>query len=1509
MLKQELDPIADPQRPDRFLHRLCRVPSCLTFPYFSFPMKTLPSFLRSAQLTMLSLVFALFSMVAAAAPIDEATALRVARNQITQHIVLHGDWGGASSAQIASVRPIEFEGAKIGYLVTVAPGGFLLIAQDDDLPPVPFYGPTGTFKPEDVAKPHSPESWIMPEVFGRQTATVRERVELEQTSGESSWRDLREDSDIGQAWRFLNVSPELFVPLQPTAYSNDVFQKDSTNVVAKLSLAKFTTKWNQGNSDGPSYTYNKFTPKMSVDSKGKPDICEHAVTGCVATAVAQIMKYWDWPARGTSSSSITVNGTTQSLSHDVAFDWANMPDGLETQDPKGNTIVTASVNQIDAVATLMRHVGFASDMEYGCGGTGKKGSAASTQTIVDALSRKFGYTQGRLLALATEGEAKFFSSIQAELDANPPRPVLMGVESPRGGHQVLIKGYQVVNGIKSLEINMGWGGAQDRFYDVSKPILEYLPQKHDVYLGIQPKVCSFELASSSFSAPAAGASSSINLTAGPTCAFSASSSVSWISVAPASGTGSRTLTFTVAPNTSSSSRSGSISVGGKLFSISQAGTVACTYSLSSSSFSYTKWGGGSSLSVSTAPSCNWSVAPSNAWVGADAWVTFTSPTSRTGSGTLTFNVAPNSFASSRTADLIINGQTVRLTQSATCSYSLSLQSQSITSIAQQGSLGVDASSTCGWTAVSSASWLTVSPSSGSGRATITYAAAANTSSTDRTATLTIGRELFTVTQKAAGTVSVGIANSGFEQGRSVWSEQSATGALIFNSPRDALSGGWHARLGGSNNANDVLFQTFTVPSASATVNVNFWYKISTAEPASTGAVDTLKVELWNSSGTSRLAAFRTFSNLDFSSIWQKTPAFDLTPFKGQTVRLVLTASTDASNSTSFLLEDFATVTGGSSCTYSVTPATRSVTSGISSALFTVTTNPQFGCPWTATTTSSWLTVGSVSGDLGSGSFIVAVDENSSGAARAGTVTVAGQTVSINQAAPAVTPAISNTAGVIQNPDFEQGPAFWTQTSSGGFDLIGADPLVPAKSGSSYARLGGYRNANDTLSQLVNIPANATGAVLNFWYRIRTDKTSNTAVDFATARIVDPETGNFEELDSVSNLDASNEWQKSPDYVATPEQVAAFKGKTLRFEVSARTDSGAITAFYIDDIRAEFTLSNATAASSLLKRGGVDIDGDGRGEIVVRSLEGGLWAAKLNGQQVSWTQIADPGPNYAVMGAVDLDSKGRSDLIMLNTAQGDVGEARVWSAFNAGIPKVLRNVRTAWRVDAVGDLDGDGRGDIVWRFTGIGASPNDTGVSYIWFTDGNGVTQVRKRGGAPLSWTLLGATDLNGDGAADMIYISPDLQIRALMATANRTCANLSGGALDAGYTAQALGSFSGTGKGEILARNSSGQVQLVQLDARGISLPPYTGAPDDPNASCTSSSITIPRTVTRLSQTMDSSWEFLSSADVNGDGINDIAWRRPSDGVITIWLMGAGGQVTSTVNGGTSPVSYVPIQR
>ena len=332
---------------------------------------------------------------------------------------------------------------------------------------------------------------------------------------------------------------------------------------------------------------------------------------------------------------------------------------------------------------------------------------------------------------------------------------------------------------------------------------------------------------------------------------------------------------------------------------------------------------------------------------------------------------------------------------------------------------------------------------------------------------------------------------------------------------------------------------------------------------------------------------------------------------------------------------------------------------------------------------------------------------------------------------------------------------------------------------------------------------------------------------------------------------------------------------------------------------------------LSKRGGIDFDGSGKSQLVVRSSAGQMQAGRLNSINNTFTfsAIPDPGPTYKVIATGDLDGNGKSDLVFQTLATDSSGRVTVnaWIDFLPSSPITLRPVNPAWVAQVSADLDGDGFGDLTFRFTGDDGMPNDTGVSYNWFQKAGGAYDtVRKRGGAPLNWTLLGAADLNGDGAADMVYISPTGVIKALMATLSRTCANLTVSiTLPAGFSALKLADFTGNQRGDILIRDSTGATQLISLNGNGLDLPPYTAKPDDINASCTASALTVAGSIINL-PTSDPTWTYYASGDFNGDGIFDIVWKQPN-GTLTVWLMNANGAPTVINNAGTAPVGYTPI--
>ncbi len=339
-----------------------------------------------------------------------------------------------------------------------------------------------------------------------------------------------------------------------------------------------------------------------------------------------------------------------------------------------------------------------------------------------------------------------------------------------------------------------------------------------------------------------------------------------------------------------------------------------------------------------------------------------------------------------------------------------------------------------------------------------------------------------------------------------------------------------------------------------------------------------------------------------------------------------------------------------------------------------------------------------------------------------------------------------------------------------------------------------------------------------------------------------------------------------------------------------------------------TAAQAQSSLPLSKRGGIDIDGNNKSVLLVRGTNNTgaprspqMLGGRLINGQFQFTSQADPGSNFRLVGVTDFDGNGKSDLAFQNIVQGEFGDVRSWNDFQPANERLVRQVKQVWDVQAVGDLDGDGLGDLVWRY--VVSNSADTGVSYIWFTNPTGAPTVRKRGGAPLTWKLLGAVDLNGDGGADMVYISPDNTIRVLMATAGRTCANFTAGVIPAGFVAQAFADFTGNGRGDLLIRHATtGQMSLIALNAAGLVLPVFNGNPDDPNASCTATTTTIPNTLISL-PTSDLSWQIHATGDFNGDGLFDIVWLR-TDGTMAMWQMNRNNAApTVLTNVGTAPTS------
>ena len=408
--------------------------------------------------TTLTILLTFFLIAAKAAPINDSMARVVAYNFLSSKFPI-------SKLSNPNELTIAYKGidSSINSIPTVcyyvfnvtSTKGFVIIAADDNLSPIMAYSTESNYgftRKQRIPKQIS--SWM-----GGYTKKVAVAIK----------NNLRSTEEVKSKWLQLSK------PIPKSHFK--LFGSTGTNVSPLL-----TTLWDQSSPDtGSLVTYNALCP---YDKK----FGENALTGCVATATAQVMRYWKYPAKGIGKHSYTPAsypylGTQTADFGNTTFSWDLMPDSLNLK---------STSEQINAVATLMFSCGVCVEMDYGVWEVNGSGSFSInyngmyTNTTQDALVNNFNYDNGiRGLQRDDYSDSDWISILKKELDAK--RPVIYGGSGNQGGHCFVADGYDNSN---FFHFNWGWSGYYNGFYDVSNlsPGSDTFNVGQDAVIGIQPKL-------------------------------------------------------------------------------------------------------------------------------------------------------------------------------------------------------------------------------------------------------------------------------------------------------------------------------------------------------------------------------------------------------------------------------------------------------------------------------------------------------------------------------------------------------------------------------------------------------------------------------------------------------------------------------------------------------------------------------------------------------------------------------------------------------------------------------------------------------------------------------------------------------------------------------------------------------------------------------------------------------------------------------------------------------------
>ncbi len=322
-----------------------------------------------------------------------------------------------------------------------AKDGFVIVSAEDAVSPIVGYSTENNFV---IPEAHSNISlWF--KQFSNGVNALRANNIVADAKTTKEWEKYTTPSNLRQA-------------------AGAVSTMTSGNAVLPL----MKTTWNQ------SPYYNATCPGTTGNL---------SVTGCVATTMAQIMRYWNYPATGTGSSSYTCT-TAKGFSNNygvlsanygaTTYNWANMP--LAVNSPNAD------------VAQLMSQCGISVNMDYAPTGSGAQVLGSNGPSAQHSYISYFKYDPTQIHGLtrgSSYSNTRWLDTI--EHDLNIGRPVqYVGYDPAEGGHTWVCDGYDANN---FLHMNWGWGGQSNGYFQLdSFATPGYNPSSNNqVLVGIVPK--------------------------------------------------------------------------------------------------------------------------------------------------------------------------------------------------------------------------------------------------------------------------------------------------------------------------------------------------------------------------------------------------------------------------------------------------------------------------------------------------------------------------------------------------------------------------------------------------------------------------------------------------------------------------------------------------------------------------------------------------------------------------------------------------------------------------------------------------------------------------------------------------------------------------------------------------------------------------------------------------------------------------------------------------------------